>query len=233
MDTKQKELLLGLRDDFLLPIQNKQFTIHQDAQEDFEKLFEAARQEGFEITVISSFRNFDQQLAIWNNKAGGKRTLLDSEGEAMDFQTLSKEEILFSILRWSALPGFSRHHWGTELDVYDKKAIPPEGYEVQLIPQEFSQGGIFHDLHLWLEEAMTNQQSFGFFRPYAKDQGGVSPESWHLSYKPLSGQFLSQMTFEFFKESLELDVYQDLLLLDLVKENAEKIYHDYIINIGD
>ena len=39
-------------------------------------------------------------------------------------------------MRWSAIPGSSRHHWGTDLDVYDAAAVTPD-YQVQLTPQEW------------------------------------------------------------------------------------------------
>ena len=40
---------------------------------------------------------------------------------------------MVGILEWSALPGASRHHWGSEFDVFDLAALP-EGYRVQLLP---------------------------------------------------------------------------------------------------
>ncbi|NIM47861.1 MAG: D-alanyl-D-alanine carboxypeptidase family protein, partial [Gemmatimonadales bacterium] len=86
-------------------------------------------------------------------------------------------------LRWSALPGASRHHWGTDLDVYDL-AARPEGYEVELIPEEVDAGGMFGPLHEWLDGRIAADAAFGFFRPYERDRQGVAPERWHLSYAP-------------------------------------------------
>ncbi|HWI13210.1 MAG TPA: M15 family metallopeptidase, partial [Burkholderiales bacterium] len=90
--------------------------------------------------------------------------------------------LIEAILCWSALPGASRHHWGTEIDVYDRAAMP-EGYRVRLLPEEAAPGGVFHRLHEWLDEHMA---SYGFFRPYATYRGGVLPEPWHLSYAAVS-----------------------------------------------
>jgi len=39
---------------------------------------------------------------------------------------LRASEKIASILRWSALPGTSRHHWGTDLDIIDAKALTAE-----------------------------------------------------------------------------------------------------------
>ena len=42
---------------------------------------------------------------------------------------LSPAERIEAILRWSALPGASRHHWGTDLDLIDAHAIQPGGHQ--------------------------------------------------------------------------------------------------------
>jgi len=144
-----------------------------------------ARHAGFELAIASSFRSFSRQLAIWNGKASGVRPVYDDEGRAVAISTLPPAQQLQAILRYSALPGTSRHHWGTDLDVYDAAAVAP-GYQVQLSVQEVSAGGVFDPLHSWLDARMDAGESHGFYRPYVKDRGGVAPERWHLSYAPLS-----------------------------------------------
>ncbi|MBC7428790.1 MAG: D-alanyl-D-alanine carboxypeptidase family protein [Bacteriovorax sp.] len=62
------------------------------------------------MEIASAFRGFDAQLSIWNAKAKGLRTLFDDQGNALDYKTLSSVEIVYAILRWSALPGASRQH---------------------------------------------------------------------------------------------------------------------------
>ena len=89
-----------------------------------------------------------------------------------------------AILLWSALPGASRHHWGTEIDVIDRAALRP-GQHAQLIPAEYCAEGVFGGLDRWLTE---HAGAFGFFRPYDRDRGGVQPEPWHLSFAPVSVQ---------------------------------------------
>jgi LAS superfamily LD-carboxypeptidase LdcB len=155
-----------------------------------------ARQAGFELAIASSFRPFSRQLAIWNGKASGMRPVHDDQGRVVLIERLSPAQQLHAILRFSALPGTSRHHWGTDLDVYDAAAVAPD-YRVQLSPQEVAVGGVFDPLHCWLDERMAAGASHGFYRPYDKDRGGVAPERWHLSYAPLStacaAQFRSDM----------------------------------------
>ena len=121
----------------------------------------------------------------------------------MDYSALSVEEILHAILRWSALPGASRHHWGTDVDVYDAAAVP-KGYQVQLTPEEVNPGGMFGPLHEWLDHA---KMQFGFYRPYDEDRGGVSPERWHLSFGPCAKECYEALTLELlwvFLEGVEL-----------------------------
>ncbi|SPY94009.1 D-alanyl-D-alanine carboxypeptidase [Proteus mirabilis] len=64
----------------------------------------------------SFIRSFERQLAIWNGKFEGTRPVLDAESQPIDIQTLSEGQRCEAILKWSALPGASRHHWGTEID---------------------------------------------------------------------------------------------------------------------
>jgi LAS superfamily LD-carboxypeptidase LdcB len=115
------------------------FAIHADAVEPFARMREAAATEGFDIEVFSGFRDFESQAEIWNRKFCGGRTLFDADGGALDYHALSEAQRVQCILNWSALPGASRHHWGTEIDVYDRAALP-DGYRVKLLPEEVQPG---------------------------------------------------------------------------------------------
>ena len=98
---------------------------------------------------------------------------------------LAPPDQLHAILRYSAIPGTSRHHWGTDLEVYDAAAVAAD-YRLQLTPREVEAGGVFDALHCWLDDRMAAGASRGFYRAYARDRGGVAPERWHLSYAPLA-----------------------------------------------
>ena len=153
--------------------------------EAFASLQADARAAGFELAIASSFRSFERQCAIFNGKACGERPVHDDAGAPVNLACLTPREQVYAILRYSALPGTSRHHWGTDLDVFDAAAVV-DGYQVQLTPQEVAPGGLFDPLHSWLDERMASHESRGFYRPYAADRGGVAPERWHLSYAPLA-----------------------------------------------
>ncbi|MGH8631236.1 MAG: M15 family metallopeptidase [Burkholderiales bacterium] len=168
------------------------FALHRDVLEPYLALRAAAAREGFDLAIFSGFRDFDSQAEIWNRKFTGERALFDENGNAIDHSRLSEQDRIQCILNWSALPGASRHHWGTEIDVFDR-AVLPEGYRVRLLPGEYHPGGVFHRLACWLDE---NIGRFGFFRPYAQYRGGMFAEPWHLSFAAVSVPALAALTPE-------------------------------------
>jgi len=148
----------------------------------FMALRRAADAAGFDLKPVSGFRDFDRQLSIWNAKFSGEKPLYDGAGQALDALQMSPAERIGAILRWSALPGASRHHWGTDLDLIDAHALAT-GYRVQLLPAEYSRPGPFAALAEWLE---VNAPRFGFFRPYRGMFSGVQAEPWHFSFAPVA-----------------------------------------------
>lgn len=173
--------------------------LHRDAVQPFLAMRAAADVAGIDLVPVSSFRDFDAQLRIWNEKYRGERTLYDRDGRPLERSGLSEAALIEAILWWSAMPGASRHHWGTEIDVIDARALPA-GQGAKLLPIEFSPAGPFARLHEWLSGHM---HEFGFFRPYENDRGGVAPEPWHLSYGPVAAGALERMTVSVLKSALE------------------------------
>ena len=176
--------LTGLCDTHLVGVAGGH-RLHAAAADAWAALVADAGQAGFELAIASSYRDCARQVAIWNGKVRGERAVHDDNGAPVDLAALPDTGKVLAILRFSALPGTSRHHWGTDLDVFDAGAVP-EDYNVQLSPAEVAPGGVFDALHRWLDERMAADESYGFFRPYAADRGGVAPERWHLSYAPVA-----------------------------------------------
>lgn len=154
--------------------------LHRAVVRPFLRLRAAAARAGIDLVPASAFRDFARQVAIWNGKWSGARPLLARDGRVLDAARLTPAQRVDAILVWSAAPGCSRHHWGTELDVWDRAAVPAD-YRVQLVPAEYAPGGPFARLDEWLSAHMARH---GFYRPYATDRGGVQPEPWHLSHAP-------------------------------------------------
>jgi LAS superfamily LD-carboxypeptidase LdcB len=174
--------LTGRARDHLTELSDPRCTLHRQVVAPFLAMRAAAAADGLDLVAFSSFRDFDRQLSIWNAKYRGERPMQDRAGRPLNPGSLSPSERVTAILWWSALPGASRHHWGTDFDVMDLAALPP-GYRIQVVPAEYQAGGPFARLTTWLDRHM---HAFGFFRPYATDRGGVSPEPWHLSYAPVA-----------------------------------------------
>jgi LAS superfamily LD-carboxypeptidase LdcB len=180
---------------------------------------------GIDLLPYSSFRDFRTQLRIWNSKFSGAKPLYDIDGKVRTFAGLSSSEIISCILNWSAVPGGSRHHWGTEIDVVDR-AVMPSGYLPKLLPEEAAPDGIFSSLHRWLDSHINE---YGFFRPYRHNNGGMYPEPWHLSYSSLSVVALNQVSIEMLNDAVQ---NADILGKELVLERMPEIYRDHILNIS-
>lgn len=202
--------------------------VHRDLLGPFRELQGDALREGFELRILSGFRGFERQLSIWNRKATGQLAVLDSRAVPLDITTLSERELVFAILRWSALPGASRHHWGTDLDVYDE-AAKPVAYEIQLVPEEVDAGGMFAPLHEWLDNRIASGDAYGFFRPYDVDRGGVAPERWHVSHAPTAAACERRLTAAVLREVV---TQADLRLQHVVLRHLDEIYERFVTNIN-
>ena len=156
--------------------------LHAQVVVPFLNLRRAAEADGIDLVPWSSFRDFGRQLAIWNGKFSGERPMYDAAGLKLDPGALTPAERIDAILLWSALPGASRHHWGTDLDLVDRKSIDA-GYPIKLTREEFAPGGPFAALDRWLE---AHAPRFGFFRPFQGVRSGVQPEPWHVSFAPIA-----------------------------------------------
>jgi len=202
-----------------------QTLIHQHVYAPFIALQKSAKQAGFNLQIASGFRSFERQRLIWNNKFSGKTSLLDKNEVVIDHGLLTELQKLHAILHWSALPGASRHHWGTDFDIYDPTLLPAHK-NLQLTCSEYQKEGYFFELNQWLTE---NMGPLGFYRPYQQDLGGVAPEPWHISYKPVAQQCL---------QSLNLSVIHDLIMENnvlgksLICQQLPTIYKQYICNIN-
>lgn len=187
----EQMIALGLTSEHL--IESRGTRIHKQVAEAFRALQARANDAGFQLSVASSYRSYERQLAVFNGKWSGERPVLDDHDTVLVRQDYSAEEWLHLILRFSALPGTSRHHWGTDIDIFDPTRIP-SGKSLQLVPSEYRIGGMFEDLTQWLDELIAANDCEGFFRPYDRDRGGVSEEPWHLSYEPVASMVRPHLT---------------------------------------
>ncbi len=140
--------------------------LRKEAYASFKRMHEAALKEGITLTILSATRNFDAQKGIWERK--WKRP---------QYEGKSALHRITDIMKFSSMPGTSRHHWGTDIDLNS------------LEPSYFKQGkGLL--LYQWLS---LHAAEYGFFQTYtSKTDGrsGYDEEAWHWSYMPLAGPML-------------------------------------------
>jgi LAS superfamily LD-carboxypeptidase LdcB len=192
----------------------------------FELLVNAAKADAIELKIASGFRSFDRQLMLWNNKFSGKTSIKNSAGHVVSLAHLSPLELAHSILLYSALPGASRHHWGCDIDVYAPNLLA-KNYQLQLEPWEYSEQGPLAKLSAWLGQYA---HQFGFYFPYARFQGGVAEEPWHLSYLPLAQQYQQAFDVELLVEALNNSA---ILGKHIIIENIDDLAKRYINNVCD
>ncbi len=140
----------------------KGYYLRKSAFEAFKKMYEAAQQDGVKLVIRSATRNFDYQKRIWERKWRAQKKSRSAVDKANN------------ILKLSSMPGTSRHHWGTEIDL-----------------NAFRNDWFTHDQGLKLFRWMNNNAAkYGFHRPYTKKDSkrptGYNEERWHWSYTPLS-----------------------------------------------
>lgn len=141
--------------------------LRKETFEAFKKMYEAAEKEGVVLKIISATRNFERQKEIWE----GKWARFAKDAPAAKDRALK-------ILEYSSMPGSSRHHWGTDIDINE------------LENHHFEKGGKHEKTYQWL---VAHAHEFGFCQPYTAGRtAGYREEKWHWSYTPLSKTFLEQ-----------------------------------------
>ena len=162
--------------------------MHYQAKAAFQEMKNAASKANIDIEIVSAFRSFDRQKEIFESKY----IQFTQEG-------LSPIQAIEKIIEYSTIPGTSRHHWGTDIDIIDANAKRPEDV---LQEEHFQNNGPFCTLKAWLDEYAN---SFGFYEVYTNisSRKGFKYEPWHFSYAPVSIPML--------KAYRSLDVKQILL----------------------
>jgi LAS superfamily LD-carboxypeptidase LdcB len=219
--------LMGLDDSHLVECQ-LQHKLQPQVCLAFKELQRAALADGIDCQIVSAYRGFAQQLTIWQRKWAGEKVLLDINEKPLEFSSLNDDEKLHAILTWSALPGTSRHHWGTDLDVYDRASVKQCAAPFQLVQSEYQdKNGPCFILNNWLSE---HAHEFGFSRPYQDYHGGVAAEPWHLSYQSLVEEGMQSFDLNALKQVL---INHEIGGLNMILANLPSIYQRYVLNLGD
>jgi len=182
----------------------------------YKKMEKAAKKDGISLKIVSAHRGYERQKFIWNKKYK----------KFTEENLLEPTQAINEIIRFSTIPGTSRHHWGTEIDIID------ENYSDEinvLMSSKFEKEGIFFKIKNWLN---LNSEKFGFYITYDNnpERKGFEHEPWHYSYAPISKKMLS-----IFKKSdlKKLIVKDEINGSDFFSDDfIEKYKREYILDIN-
>lgn len=148
--------------------------LRNEVLESFRQMAESASTAGVQLKIISASRNFNHQKRIWEAKWNGDRLV---NGANLKQSIADPAERARVILKYSSMPGTSRHHWGTDIDI-------------NALNSSYFKNGKGKKEYEWL---LANAGKFGFCQVYsAKNAGrpnGYEQEEWHWSYLPSAKRF--------------------------------------------
>ena len=175
--------------------------LRKEAMQAFCTMAEAAKQDGITLKIVSATRTFFAQKAIWEAKWG------DAAESYPNTYNRAKY-----ILRYSAMPGTSRHHWGTDIDI---NSVEPDYFAQDPGKKEYE----------WLK---GHAAAYGFFQPYtakdAKRPTGYEEELWHWSFATLSNAFTKE-----YSQTITYDDLQGFRGSDTAK--PLKVITNYVLGI--
>lgn len=228
----QSLIAFGLSEEHLVSIA-PDLRAERETASAFQALGRRAAERGFELRIASAFRDYDRQVRIINDKWTGARPVTDGEGRLLERTQYNDQEWLNMILRFSALPGTSRHHWGTDLDIWDASTVD-EDYRLQLVSSEYSPSGPFFEMTRWLDKLMAADDAEGFFKPYAEDRGGIAPEAWHISYRPAALKYQEAVSAELlialWRGGADAygNVHEPLAMLEVIEPQVDHLMERFV-----
>ena len=160
-------------------------SMQEEVYEAYERMRHAAAKEGIDIKVVSAHRSYHRQREIWNAKY-----------KTLTLQGLPAKDAIQEIITYSTLPGTSRHHWGTDIDIIDN--ANPQSGDV-LLAEKFYGDGPSSALRSWMNR---NAADYGFLEVYTDhpNRKGFAHEPWHYTYHSLSKAYLEVLTNQVISE---------------------------------
>lgn len=185
LETITIENLLGLSQSHLM---SEPILLEKQTYNAFCSMKSAALKDAIELKIVSGYRSFEHQKEIWEWKF---KQLT---------QTKSPLEAISEIITYSSIPGTSRHHWGTDIDVIDASIEAPKGD--LLLEKHFHGNAAFSKMKSWMN---TYSADFGFELVYTRDKErtGFNYEPWHYSFKPKAKSYLKIQSQDKYKKAWE------------------------------
>ncbi len=150
--------------------------LHKDVYHAFLEMSEKARKEKVKLVIISGIRTFKDQKRIWEYKWSGKRLV-----QGVNLSTAFPDTVdrINEILKYTAMPGTSRHHWGTDIDI---NSVSNSYFKSSKGINEYN----------WLNDHAAD---FGFYQVYIPKGEtrpyGYEEEPWHWTYLPVSKNYVN------------------------------------------
>ena len=145
--------------------------LRKEALNAFILMKKAAKADGIDLEILSAARDFNHQKRIWEAKWNGQRLV---GGKNLKKAIPNEAERASRILKYSSMPGTSRHHWGTDIDI---NSLNPSYFESGKGKKEYE----------WLRD---NAFEFGFCQTYTQKGSerphGYEEEKWHWTYLPIA-----------------------------------------------
>lgn len=191
------------------------FKLQKDVLTAFKAMKDSAKIDGISIEIVSAYRSFNRQKRIWERKY-----------EANIRAGLSPELAIEKIIEYSTIPGTSRHHWGTDIDIMDSSVPTPANI---LIESNYMENGVFSNLKKWMDQ---NAEKFGFYLVYTNNESrkGFKFEPWHYSYKLISKPMLEafkniELKYIFSKINLKGNEY-------LTQDFLDKYFRENVLDLN-
>lgn len=204
-----KGLLMGKSKDILPFLKGKDYKLQIKAYDALQKMINAASKKDVKIDVVSAYRSFNHQNRLWKSKYDKFRN-----------RGYSVKAAVSKVIEYTAIPGMSRHHWGTEVDLrdYSKRNT------------KYLRSNSKSKYQKWMQE---NAHKYGFYLAYTnnKFRKGYNYESWHYSYREISKPMLNAY--------LKLDINKDLKNENIAgntvftKSFMDKYVEEHILGIND
>ena len=139
----------------------------------------AAESEDIALVIVSNTRPSGQEFAF-----GRRQTQVQTFEGRLRNGGANVEDVR-DRMRQSAMPGTSRHHWGTDID------LAVRGSENRAFQASSWEEGNLLLAYNWLSD---NAASFGFYQTYTSkeddERTGYEEEPWHWSFMPSAADYL-------------------------------------------
>lgn len=205
-DEKKDNNFIAL-DSTILPVNKKGMYLQKEPAQQLIKAYNDFKKSYPDIPfiVVSATRNYTYQNGIWQRKWDD---LLPKLHEP--------QKIAEQILKLSSMPGTSRHHWGTDIDITSVSSSYFRNDKKGII------------LYQWLQK---NLPKYGFCQPFNEGRkGGYLPEEWHWSYKPISSQYIAQ--YKAILDSEPDKIIQRLNFTGHDKITLESLVKQYVLTVN-